>query len=203
MNFLELCQMTVRQSGTIQGVRPTTVVGQTDRLRLIVEFVSEAYARYPERAPHVALDAERIHRARRSIGDQRYLGTDFTDERAGNPDHPVFAMGLQGRRLRHWPVDVSHGERAPTRRGRCAGLERTLSMTTQLRGPSTPGKPQFYSLTNDNQLIISPVPDAVYTIRGKYRKVGADSGRRRRRAGNAGRVPHHHQGRGAVLPRGL
>ena len=43
MTFLELCQMTAQQSGTIQGVLPTTVVGQADRLKQIVDFVAEAY----------------------------------------------------------------------------------------------------------------------------------------------------------------
>jgi hypothetical protein len=41
---------------------------------------------------------------------------------------------------------------------------------TQLRGPTAPGKPQFYSVTPDNELIISPQPDAHYFLRGKYRK---------------------------------
>jgi hypothetical protein len=41
---------------------------------------------------------------------------------------------------------------------------------SQLRGVRPPGKPQVYSVTNDGKLIISPVPDAVYTIRGRYRK---------------------------------
>jgi hypothetical protein len=43
MTFLELVQMTAQQSGTIQGVKPTTVTGQADRLKQIVDYVREAY----------------------------------------------------------------------------------------------------------------------------------------------------------------
>ena len=43
-------------------------------------------------------------------------------------------------------------------------------METQRRGPQTPGKPQLYSIREDNKLELSPIPDAVYTLQGKYRK---------------------------------
>ena len=41
---------------------------------------------------------------------------------------------------------------------------------TQGRGVHPPGKPNFYTVDNQNRLTISPLPDDVYTLRGKYRK---------------------------------
>jgi hypothetical protein len=41
---------------------------------------------------------------------------------------------------------------------------------SQLRGPQTPGRPHFYSVDNQDRLVISPIPDGIYTVRGKYRK---------------------------------
>ena len=66
MNFLELVQMTVQQSGTIQGLRPQTVAGQVDRLKQFVDFVREAY-----------LDIQNSHRAWRWL-NSRFVGSKRT-----------------------------------------------------------------------------------------------------------------------------
>ena len=41
--FLELCQAVAAESGTINGVRPQTTVGQADRLGLVVSWVRQAW----------------------------------------------------------------------------------------------------------------------------------------------------------------
>jgi hypothetical protein len=168
MTFLELCQMVVRQSGTIHGVKPLTVTGQTDRLGLIVEFVHEAY-----------VDIQNAHRMWRWMqstftgqtiaGDQRYRGTDFTDEMTGTPVLRWSQWGFKGDGS-DLGLSMYLTSAGVNEEGTLRFLDYGSFYETQLRGPATPGKPQFFSVTTDDQLIISPVPDAVYTLRGKYRK---------------------------------
>jgi len=96
MTFLELCQMTAQQSGTIQGTLPTTVVGQTNRLKQIVDFVREAY-----------IDIQNAHRGWRWLNSEFYgflgsgvLGYDgstFYDERTETLIGERFSQwGLKG-----------------------------------------------------------------------------------------------------------
>jgi len=44
MNYLQLCQDTVRESGTISGdATPSTVTGQSGRLLKVVTWVAKAW----------------------------------------------------------------------------------------------------------------------------------------------------------------
>ena len=45
MTFLELCQRVDEESGTVAGGQPTTVTGQSGRLKTIVQWTAEAYQR--------------------------------------------------------------------------------------------------------------------------------------------------------------
>jgi hypothetical protein len=168
MTFLELARMTAQQSGTIQGVLPTTVTGQANRLKQIVDFVSEAY-----------IDIQNAHRmwqwlvsqftGSTAIGTQRYQGTSFSDQWTGTPITRFSQWGFRGDGgdvgLSCYLTSAGVNEEGPLQ-----WLDWDRFYETQLRGAQTAGKPRFYSMTNDSQLIISPVPSAVYTLRGKYRK---------------------------------
>jgi hypothetical protein len=168
MTYLELCQMVARQSGTIQAVLPTTTVGQVQRLKQIVEFVAEAY-----------LDIQNAHRMWRwlqstftgqtAIGTQRYPATGFTDEMTLTPVTRFSQWGFKGDGS-DLGLSMYLTSAGTNEEGALRFLDYGSFYETQLRGPSTPGKPQLYSVTTDGQLIISPVPDAAYTLRGKYRK---------------------------------
>ena len=120
MNFLELCQKTAQQTGTIQAsadgsLKPTTVTGQINRLRLIVDYVREAY-----------IDIQNAHRGWRWLNSEfvgelipastytlyggdppesfeetspaqtKYAGTDFRDERTGLPIDRFSSWGFKG-----------------------------------------------------------------------------------------------------------
>jgi len=168
MNFLELARMTVQQSGTIQGVLPTTVIGQANRLKQIVDFVSEGY-----------LDIQNAHRMWRwlnsrftgqtVIGERFYQATSFTDERTSTPITRFSQWGFKEDGsdigLSIFPTAIGAAEEGPLR-----WLDVDRFYETQGRGPQTPGKPQFYTVSLDNRLAISPLPDDIYTLRGKYRK---------------------------------
>jgi hypothetical protein len=168
MTYLELVQMTVQQSGTIQGVKPPTVAGQVDRLKQFVDFVREAY-----------LDIQNSHRMWRwllsrfigqtVVGQRFYLGTAFTDERDTVPVTRFSQWGFKGDMsdagLSSYTASIGPADEGPLR-----FLDIDRFYETQGRGVQTPGKPQFYTVDNQNRLVLSPIPDAVYTLRGKYRK---------------------------------
>jgi hypothetical protein len=168
MNFLQLVQSAVQQSGTIQGVKPTTVAGQVDRLKLFVDFVREAY-----------VDIQNAHRAWRwmssrfvgqTIAGQRfYNATDLIDERDNVPITRFSQWGFKGDMsdagLSTFLTTTGAAEEGPLR---WLGVDPFYE--TQGRGVQTPGKPQFYTVDNQNRLTLSPIPDDIYTIRGKYRK---------------------------------
>jgi hypothetical protein len=168
MTFLELARMTVQQSGTIQGVLPTTVTGQANRLKQIVDFVSEAY-----------LDIQNAHRMWRwmtsrfvgqtEIGERYYEATEFADERDGGMITRFSQWGfkddMSDMGLSHYLTTSGAVEEGPLR-----WLDVDRFYETQGRGVQTPGKPQFFTVDNQNRLVLSPIPDAEYTLRGKYRK---------------------------------
>lgn len=168
MTFLELAQMTAQQSGTIQGVLPTTVTGQANRLKLVADLVAEAY-----------LDIQNAHRMWRWMlgrftgdtiaGQTIYSGTEFSDEISGQPIVRFSQWGFRGD-----GGDVGLSSylltTGPNEEGSMQWLDWDHFYETQLRGPQNPGKPRFYSTTNDDKLIVSPTPDNVYKLRGRYRR---------------------------------
>lgn len=172
MTFLEICQMTAQQSGTIQspasGLLPTTTVGQINRLRQIVDLVREAY-----------VDIQNAHRMWRwlnsrfigqTIAGQRfYEANSFTDERELTP---ITRFSQWGFRQTGSDAGLSTYLQVtgPAEEGALRFFDTDTFYETQGRGPQTPGKPQIYSIDNRNRLIFSPIPDNIYTVRGKYRK---------------------------------
>jgi hypothetical protein len=168
MNYLELCQMTAQQTGTIEGPLPATVVGQTRRLKQIVDFVREGY-----------LDIQNAHRMWRWLQSyftgntialqSSYAATAFTDEVAAAPITRFSQWGFKGDGS-DIGLSIYLTATGPAEEGPLRPLSWSRFYETQLRGVQTPGRPQFYSVDNTNNLVLSPKPDAVYTLRGKYRK---------------------------------
>jgi hypothetical protein len=168
MTFLELCQMTAQQSGTIKGVKPTTVLGQVDRLKQIVDYVREAY-----------IDIQNAHRMWRWLqsrfigetvpGQRFYIPTAFTDE---VDEVPVTRFSQWGFRQASDDVGLSSYKTSigEAEEGALRWFDVDRFYESQARGTQTPGPPQIYSIDNRNRLTISPLPDDVYTLRGKYRK---------------------------------
>jgi hypothetical protein len=147
---------------------PTTVTGQVKRLRLFVDYVREAY-----------VDIQNAHRMWRwlqgyfigdtIIGQTRYEAGNFDDQTTVTPIDRFSQWGFKGSGddigVTMYLTTTGAVEEGPLR-----WLEWDTFYDTQLRGVQTPGKPQFYSITNDQKLIVSPPPDDVYTLRGRYRK---------------------------------
>ena len=181
--------------------QPTTVTGQADRLKQIVDYVSEAY-----------IDIQNAHRM------WRWMQSEFIGQTVvGTRIMPAPALPTSGQ-ARRSPGFRSGGSRAtaPTwacrlyltstgaaEEGPLRWLDWDSFYETQLRGVQTPGKPQFYSVDQRRPADRLADPGRRLHAARQVPQKRADSGRRRRHSGNADRLPHHHQGRGAVLRRGL
>jgi hypothetical protein len=168
MTFLEIVQMTVQQTGTIQGVKPTAVTGQQNRLKLIVDYVREAY-----------IDIQNAHRTWHwlnsrftgpiTVSSQRYAYDTFSDQVSGDPIT----------RFSEWAIQYNGGDKSIScyktsigtdDEGAVQWLDWDRFYDTQLRGVRTPGRPHFYSIDETGQLMVSPIPDDTYTLRGRYIK---------------------------------
>jgi hypothetical protein len=171
MNFLQLCQKVARDAGTVDngaGENPVTVIGQTGYLAKIVDWTNQAYR-----------EIQNAHRQWKwmqgefygdlTIGVDRYAGTYFTD----------FDTALAIDRFSQWGIKGDSSDASVSMyataigvsgEGRLRFREWNLFRETLLRGDPSPGPPQVYSVDNQNRIVFGPAPDAVYTVRGLYRK---------------------------------
>jgi hypothetical protein len=160
--FLQLCQRVARDSGTVSGDRPTTVVAQTGRLGDIVRWTNDAW--------------NDIQRSRR---EWRWMRTEFSGSLAnGTQRYTSTALGI-ATRFGDWVCEGEDEARwslyltatGVSDEGPLAFLDWDTFYRTQLRGtPPTSSKPRFFSIDDAKQLVFSPIPDAIYTLRGLYKK---------------------------------
>lgn len=167
--FLALCQRAAGESGMMGSsyALPTTVVGQTGDEGQIVRWVADAWRRLQtSRRNWQWMQAE--FSGNTVASTQRYAATDFslTRFRAWNLDtdteddsgFSIYPTGDQSRELplryRPWPEFYN----------------------TYLRGSaaSREGHPQMFSTDPARQLVLYPIPDAVYVVRGRYWKAAQE-----------------------------
>lgn len=165
-DFLELCQMVARESGTVSGIQPLAVTGQTGRLGKIVFWVPEAWRQIQNRrSAWFWMEGEFEHAI---VADTaRYTGSSFSLDRwsawiTREDSLTIYneALGVSDERpLIFMPFD--------------------LYRRTYDRGTQTSNYPVHYSVSPAGELCFGPVPDDTYIARGLYRKspqVLADSG---------------------------
>lgn len=169
MNFLQLAQRLASESGTVAGdTALTTVVGQTGRLGKIVRWTNDAW-----RSIQNAHNAWRWMRGEfegSTVAAQvRYAGTEFDDvaTAAAIDRFAEWVYTGDGNENRFSLYDPAIGvsDEGPLRY-----VDWDTFYTTRLRGVQTPGKPTAFAIDPASKLCLSPVPDAVYTVRGLYRK---------------------------------
>lgn len=167
MTFLELCQKVAAESRTVRSGLPTAVTGQTGRLAGIVRWTGDAWRSIQTAHPEWRWMQGEFQGAL-VAGTQRYRGASFDDEATGTTIARFGDWICRGRGEDRFSIHesaIGAGEEGPI-----SFLEWDDFYVTKLRGTQTPSKPQFFSFTPANQLIVSPVPDTDYVIRGLYRK---------------------------------
>lgn len=161
--FLQLAQKVASESGTIQGTLPTTVSGQTNRLGKIVRWTNDAW--------------RSIQNAHASW---KWMRSDFTGSTVAAQRLYTGAQMSVSSRFAEW---ICTGDAETENRYSCYLAATGVADEGQLqfvdwdtfysrcmRGTQTNARPIFFSISPDNQLALHPIPDAVYTVRGPYRK---------------------------------
>lgn len=158
MNFLALCQRTVRESGTISGdSTPSTVVGKTGRERKFIDWVSSAYTEIQN-----------------TFDDWKWLRDDYSSTiSAGTSKYTAASFNLS----RHSRWITSDGNvtmyltaTGVSDEGELTYIEWEDWRRLYDRGTQTQGRPVHYAISPADEICFGPVPDAGYTVRGEYQK---------------------------------
>ena len=165
--FLEIVNDVARESG-ISGAAASVsaVTGQTGQALRFVEWVAQSYKSIQGRHYNWRWLRSRFT-VNTTSGDDEYAGTDCTDSR----------LSAVITRFKSWiPYDDNGGPNCKiylTSGG--VGGERWLQMMpwSHFRaiyriGSQNNGAPAYFSIDPQNNLVLGPKPDAVYTIQGEY-----------------------------------
>ena len=160
--FLQLTQDVARESGTVSGTNPATVLSQTGRLLKIVNWIDQA---------SVAL--QNLH------ADWRWMQKTFSgDTSSGSGQYTPASWSITD--LRDWLRDNRVTGYQPHTiyltadgvAGEGALLEITWQQwrTTYGRGSQTNNFPSQYAISPAGEFSLGPIPDDTYTINGEYRQ---------------------------------
>lgn len=164
MNFLALCQRTASESGTIAGtLKPSTVLGQTDRLGKLVGWVAEAWRLIQEAQPAGwPWQREEFSGKPTTPGSARYTGASWSLLKFGRfvvdddeQDYCPYTIYLQ--------ADGVADERI------LRGITWADYKIRYTRGVQTPDYPVHYTIhPQTGEFCLGPVPDAIYAINGEF-----------------------------------
>lgn len=165
--FLALCQKVASESGTISGTLPTTVAGQTARLGKIVRWTNDAWRQI-----------QNANATWRWMQAEFYGPTVASQQRYGYSAFNDLATASAITRFADWIYSADEADSGISlydssgvaSEGPLRFRDWDWFYKTQLRGPQNVGKPTIFTVAPDGKLVLSYTPDAVYTIRGRYRK---------------------------------
>lgn len=162
---LQLCQDTARDSGTFPNLMtPQTTTGQSGRVQRLIYWVRDAYN-----------DIQR-HRP-----DWRWLRTDFSGTTiSGVQTYDSTAMGIASR-FSNWIHQGARGRESFTIYLTSSGIstegflefiewEDFRNMVLVGSSSTETGYPNYISINDQNELVLYPIPDDAYTVRGRYYK---------------------------------
>ena len=163
MTYLSICQDTRREC-RVAGTGPSTVVNQVGRLGDIVAWVAQAYTEIQEGK------------------DWNWLRSTFTVNTVANDDTYAYGDCTDSRlsalisRFSKWWLETEDGPNITiylTSAG--VGGENYLTpidwasfRERYKRGTQTTGQPIHVAIDPQNNLVLGPKPDAIYTINGEY-----------------------------------
>ena len=163
--YLQLCQR-LRQESGIPGTGPLAVTSQTGELKLLVDWIASAWTELQNK--HTTWRWMRSTFSVNTVSnDDTYAYTDCTDSRLS---------AAISRFARWWP---ENGDNIPnmTIYLTSAGVsgEQDLILLpwddfrlTFKRGTQTNGFPKYVAIDPQNNLVLGPKPDGIYTINGEY-----------------------------------
>ena len=159
---LELSQALARESGTISGTNPTTVVDQAGRLLKIVNWIDQA-----------SVAIQNLH------ADWRWMQKTFSgDTASGAGQYTPASWGITD--LRDWlrddrvigyqPHTIYLTADGVADEGALREISWQQWRTTYGRGSQTNNYPSEYAISPAGEFSLGSIPDDVYTINGEYRQ---------------------------------
>ena len=158
--FLQICQKVAAESGTISGTQPTSVCGQVGRLSKVVGWVADAWTEIQNREAswrwmRVPFPASALAIANSaSYTPVAWNITDFAEWLVTDQGLSIYATAL------------GVADETPIKFISWDGYWRIYT-----RGVQTPSRPMYYSISPQNALVLAPIPDQAYQVRGEYRQV--------------------------------
>lgn len=155
--YLQLCQKTARDSGTVTGTNPASVASQTGWLLQIVNAVNDAW--------------QRIQNAEATW---RWLDTGFEGDTIVNTT-AYTSTSWSLTRFSEWitekgSVTIYKDSLGVSDEGELEFIDWLKYRQLYDRGTQTANRPIHWSISPANEFCLGPKPDAVYTVRGRYRK---------------------------------
>jgi len=156
--YLELCQQVARESGTITGVQPTTVEGQTGRLAKIVAWVDLAWREIQNRHAQWRWMREDWS-ANLTAGTDAYTAASFSIARFADWLMPPAGI-------------VSIFDPALGVADEIVLPDLTWPEWRRLYrvGEQTADRPLHVAVKPTGEIVFGPKPDKTYTVAGEYRK---------------------------------
>lgn len=153
--FLQLCQDVARESGTISGTLPTTVVGQTGRLAKIVTWTSTAWK-----------DIQN-HRNAWLWMRKEFSGVTIAETARYTPS----AWDIDD--LANWIVDADATSlylqsSGVSDEGPIRYIPWPAWKARYGRGAQIPNRPTEYTVTPSGEFALGSIPDAAYVVNGEY-----------------------------------
>lgn len=156
--FLELAQGVARESGTT-GTPPSSVIGQTGRLGKIVNWTAEAWLLVQNRHSNWRfLRKELPDTALTSSGTARY-----TPAAWNITDHAAWITDEHS-------VTVYKQSEGVADEGEIAFIDWQSWRMMYDRGVQNGNRPVHYTISPAGELCFGPTPDAIYVVRGEYRR---------------------------------
>jgi len=154
MNFLQLCQQ-VRQEAGIASNGPSTVGSQTGEMKRLVDWVAQAWVEIQE-----------------ARNDWEWMRQSISFDTVAGQQIYAPSLGMVAR----WKEDSFRSFRASAGVGTeifLANCNYTTFRDYYLFGSrqSLTTSPVTVSVMPDKSLILGPIPDDIYTVRGEYYKV--------------------------------
>lgn len=160
--FLSLAQKLARESGTLgDGSALTTVVSQTSRKNKFVNWTNDAWrsiqnAHGQWRWMRSTFSGSTVASTRAYAGSDLGVASRFAEFICRGEEEDRFSIYLAA-------TGVSD-------EGPLFFKDYDWFYANCMRGTQTEGRPYYFTITPDEDLALHPIPDAVYTLRGPYRK---------------------------------
>lgn len=157
--------MVARESGTISGTLPESVIDQNGRLLKVVYWVREAWRRLQNERTQWEwmLDDFDSSTCVTAIGSARYTSASWNINRLAEWGRIKDSLG-------NYPISIYESAEGPSDETFLTYMDWRDFRRRYLRGSQQNQRPLVYSISPANEICFGPIPDKIYRVRGEYRK---------------------------------